>query len=214
MKLVFLAVASIVALVGCAHHADDPSVHRHADPHQTRTAEEWARFLENPARDEWQQPQAVIAAMQIRPVEAIADIGAGTGYFSRRLAVPARKVYAVDLDPKLLEMIRQSGPPNIETVLGTPDDPRLPTASVDTIFICNVLHHIRDRPAYYAKLRRALRPGGRIVIIDFYKRPLPVGPPVAAKLHEDDVARELLAAGFLLSQKRAFLPHQYYLEFR
>jgi ubiquinone/menaquinone biosynthesis C-methylase UbiE len=99
-------------------------------------------------------------------------------------------------------------------VHATPDDPKLPASSVDTIFICDVLHHIDKRPAYYEKLAAALKPGGRIVIVDFYKKDLPVGPPVAMKLSEQQVRDELEAAGFRVASAHTFLPHQYFLEFK
>jgi ubiquinone/menaquinone biosynthesis C-methylase UbiE len=121
-------------------------------------------------------------------------------------------VYAVDIDEKLLALIPNSE--KISKVLATPDDPKLPPSSVDTIFICDVLHHIEKRPAYYSKLQDALKPGGRIVVIDFYKRDLPVGPPVSMKLSEEQVITEMKAAGLSLAEKHSFLPHQYFLTFR
>ena len=155
----------------------------------------------------------VIEALALRPDEVIADIGSGTGYFAGRFAHHAAKVYAVDIDPKLLEMARKDAPANLVTVLATPDDPKLPDASVDTIFFCDVLHHISKRAPYYQKLRTALKPGGRIVNIDFYKKPLPVGPPVSMKLSEEQVIGEFKAAGFKLAKSFDFLPNQYFLVF-
>jgi ubiquinone/menaquinone biosynthesis C-methylase UbiE len=181
--------------------------------HPPRSLDEYARLLENPQRDEWQKPDEVIQALDFRPGESVADIGAGTGYFSRRFARHAAKVYAVDIDASLLERARKNAPPNVEFILAAPDDPKLPERSVDTIFFCNVLHHIENRPAYYAKLKRALKPGGRIVNIDFHKRPLPVGPPVDHKLSEEQVVEEFQAAGFELNRSFDFLPYQYFLVF-
>lgn len=203
--VVFLA---ILTGFGCSLPAQVE--HQH---HPPRSAGEYARVLEDPSRDAWQKPHEVIQALALRPDEVIADIGAGTGYFSRRFARHAGKVLAVDVDPKLLERARQGAPPNLETVLAAPDDPKLPAAAVDTIFFCNVLHHIANRPAYYPKLARALKPGGRIVIVEFYKRPLPVGPPPAMKLTEEEVAAELKAAGFARTKSFDMLPHQYFLVF-
>jgi len=182
--------------------------------HPPRSAGEYAKILEDPARDAWQKPHEVLMALALRPEEAVADIGAGSGYFSRRLALHAGKVYAVDIDGKLLEMTKANAPANVETVLASANDPKLAPASVDTIFFCDVLHHIGERPAYYAKLDKALRPGGRIVMIDFHKRDLPVGPPVSMKLSEEEVIAEMRSAGFVLARKHDFLPHQYFLEFR
>jgi len=181
--------------------------------HPPRSAEEYAKVLENPQREAWQKPHEVIQALGIRDGEVIADLGAGSGYFTRRLAHHAAKVYAVDLDEKLLAKTKASSPANVETVVAAPDDPRLQAGSVDTVFICDVLHHIENRPAYYQKLARALKPGGRIVNIDFHKRPLPVGPPVAMKLEEKEVVKEFETAGFRLAKSFDFLPHQYFLVF-
>jgi ubiquinone/menaquinone biosynthesis C-methylase UbiE len=185
--------------------------HQH---HPPRSAEEYAHVLDDAARDKWQKPHEVIEALEIRPGEAIADIGAGTGYFARRFARHAAKVYAVDINAELLKKAANDAPPNLTTVLAAPDDPKLPPGSVDTIFFCDVLHHISDRAAYLPKLAKALKPGGRVVNIDFYKKPLPVGPPVSMKLSEDQVIAEFQAAGFRLLKRLDFLPYQYFLVFK
>lgn len=177
-------------------------------------ANEYARVLEDPSRDAWQKPHDVVMALKLRPDEVVADIGAGTGYFARRFVNHAGKVFAVDIDPKLLEIAAKGAPANLVTVLGSPDDPKLAPASIDTVFICDVLHHIENRPAYYAKLKQALKPGGRIVIVDFHKKKLPVGPPPEMKLDQKAVVAELGAAGFQLSQQWKMLEYQYFLEFR
>jgi ubiquinone/menaquinone biosynthesis C-methylase UbiE len=187
------------------------AAHQH---HPPRNAEEYAKVLENPKRDEWQKPHEVITALKLRSGEVAADIGAGSGYFTRRLAHHTALVYAVDIDARLLEMIGKQGIPKIRTIHAAADDPKLPDASVDTIFICDVLHHIDQRPAYYAKLAKALKPGGRIVIIDFFKKKLPVGPPESMKLSEEQVVEELKAAGFEKTAAHDFLPYQYFVEFR
>jgi ubiquinone/menaquinone biosynthesis C-methylase UbiE len=155
----------------------------------------------------------VVMALDLKPSEVVADIGAGTGYFARRFALHAGKVYAVDIDQKLLDVTAKGAPANLETVLAAPDDPRLPPASIDTIFFCDVLHHIENRPAYYAKLAKALKPGGRIVNIDFHKKETPMGPPMAMRLAEDEVVKEFQAAGFEKTNSFDLLPYQYFLVF-
>ncbi|MEJ5368515.1 MAG: methyltransferase [Bryobacteraceae bacterium] len=172
------------------------------------------RWLEDSRRAEWQKPEEVLSALALHPEEVVADIGAGTGYFTRLFAKHSARVYAVDVDSRLLERIASLSLPNVVTVHAAPDAPRLPAASIDTIFFCNVLHHIPNRPAYYEKLRAALKPGGRVVILDFHKRPLPVGPPPARKLAEEEVIQEFEKSGFRLDKKHGFLPYQYFLEFR
>ena len=183
--------------------------HQHHPP----SSEEFAKVLDDPSRDEWQKPHDVVMALGLKPTDTVADIGAGTGYFARRFAHHAGKVYAVDIDEKLLAIAGKGAPPNLQTVLAAPDDPRLPAASVDMIFFCDVLHHIDNRPAYYAKLAKALKPGGKIVVVDFYKREMPVGPPPEMKIGEDDLIAELRAAGFRVSKKIDTLPYQCFLVF-
>lgn len=184
--------------------------HQHHPPQST---DEYAKVLEDPSRDEWQKPHEVIMALKLKPTDVVADIGSGTGYFARRFAMHAAKVYAVDIDPGLLEISLKSAPPNLITVLAKPSDPMLPESSVDLIFFCDVLHHIEDRPSYYQHLKKALKPGGTIVTVDFYKRQLPVGPPEEMKLSEEAITSEFQNAGFRLKRKETFLPYQYFLEF-
>ena len=184
--------------------------HQHHPP----SSEEYAKVLEDPSRDEWQKPHDVVMALNIKPTDTIADIGAGTGYFARRFTHHAGKVYAVDIDEKLLAIAARNAPPSLQTILSVPDDPRLSPQSVDVAFFCDVLHHIENRPAYYAKLAKALKPGGRIVVIDFYKKDLPVGPPPSMKLSEQEVAAELKQAGFAVAQRLDILPYQYFVVFK
>lgn len=181
--------------------------------HPPHSAAEYHKILEDPARDAWQKPHEVVKALALRPTEIIADIGAGSGYFSRRFSRHAGQVLAVDIDPKLLEIAAKNAPANHKTVVATPGDPHLPARSVHTIFFCDVLHHIEDRPAYYTKLASALKPGGRLVIIDFHKRKLPVGPSEEMKLSREQVIEELKAAGFRLQRSFDFLDYQYFLVF-
>ncbi len=174
----------------------------------------FAQVLEDPSRDAWQKPHEVVVALGLKADESIADLRAGAGYFSRRFARHAGKVWAVDIDPKLLEIAAKGKPGNLETVLGKPDDPMLPAGAVDTIFICDVSHHIDGRAAYLGKLKRALKPGGRIVVVDFKEGKLPVGPPPSMKITEKELVGEFAALWLRVSRRHEMLPHQYFLEFR
>ncbi len=185
----------------------------HQQHHPPQSTEEYAKVLEDPDRDAWQKPHEVIMALNLKPTDVVVDIGAGTGYFARRFAMHAAKVYAVDIDAGLLAITAKSAPPNLVTVLAQPGDPQLEPSSVDLIFFCDVLHHLDRRVAYFQRLKNALRPGGRIVAIEFYKKDLPLGPPDSMKIGEDTVIAELHEAGFRLSRKETFLPYQYFLEF-
>jgi ubiquinone/menaquinone biosynthesis C-methylase UbiE len=124
-------------------------------------------------RDRWQQPDTVIRSLAVKPGDHVADVGAGGGYFTFRLAEavgPTGKVYAVDVDSSNLEYIarraRERGYANVETILAKYDDPLLPVAGVDLIFTCNVYHHLENRPEYFDTAARYLRPNGRVALID------------------------------------------------
>lgn len=185
--------------------------HQH---HPPLSSDDYAKVLEDPSRDAWQKPHEVVLALDLKPTDTVADIGAGTGYFARRFALHAGEVYAVDIDEKLLAIARSKAPANLKTIVAAPDDPRLLPRSVDLIFFCDVLHHLENRPAYYAKLAKILKLGGRVVVIDFYKKPLPVGPPESMKLSEQEVIAEFQTAGFALSKRLDILPYQYFLFFQ
>lgn len=188
--------------------------------HPPQDTDSYIRMLEDPAREAWQQPDQIVYNLDLRPDAEIAEIGAGSGYFTMRLAKaigPAGRVYAVDVDQKMLDYIdrRAEGEKieNIQTILAEPNDPRLGSESVDAIFICDTLHHIQHRQRYYPLLVRALRSGGRLVVVDFHKRKLPVGPPVEMKIDRRTCVKEIQTAGFRLIQEFTFLKYQYFLIF-
>lgn len=188
--------------------------------HPPESASQYIKSLEDPNRETWQQPEAVIHSLGIRLGDDVADLGAGSGYFTVRLAEvvgPTGKVYAVDLDPQMLEYVERRAKEeqleNIQTILVEPNDPKLGSASVDLIFICNTLHHISDRDKYYPLLAQALKPGGRLVDIDFEKRASPVGPSLEMRIAKKDVIKEIEAAGLHLIKEFDFLKYQYFLVF-
>ncbi len=219
MRAVFLFVALILYYPSAAAQQPAPStpeeMHR---LHQDSGA--YIALLEDPSRDAYQKPHEVIAALHIREGEAIADIGAGSGYFTLRLARHVGekgRVYAVDVSPDMIlhlnRRIRDLGVRNVETVLAAPDDPLLADASLDRVFICDTWHHIPDQARYLSLLKRLLKRGGQIVMIDYQKRELPVGPPVSMKVAREDLLRQLKDGGFRLAQEHDFLPYQYFLVF-
>lgn len=143
---------------------------------QQRTPEEYAKFLEGAARVERMQVPRVVAALELEPGMKVADLGSGSGLFTRPIAravAPAGVAYAVDIEAPLLTIVERSakeaGIGNIVTVLAGDDDARLPEP-VDLIFICDTLHHIGSQASYLKKLRQSLKPGGRVAVIDFSER--------------------------------------------
>src|SRR5205085_1291085 len=156
----------------------------------------------------------------LRDGMAVADLGAGTGYFSRRLsqAVGAGgTVFAVETEPnmvaKLRERSEQEATANLVPVLASFGNPRLPPRAVDLVLIVDTFHHLDDRLTYLRRLAAALKPGGRVAIVDWEKHDMPVGPPAEHKLAREQVVRELESAGYQLRESPAVLPYQYLLIF-
>jgi predicted methyltransferase len=199
-RLFKLAVALTVILAGCARLKQCA--------------------YEGVNRDEWQQPQKVIAALGIQPGRIVADLGSGGGYFTFRLAEavgPAGKVYAVDVDPDMIGLIAKAAKEkragNIEPILAKPNDPLLPKAGVDLIFTANTYHHIDNRVAYFGNLRQTLRPGGRVAIIDFDRRAWLEGL-LRHYTPSEFIKREMEQAGYALEQEFDFLDRQTFLMFK
>jgi ubiquinone/menaquinone biosynthesis C-methylase UbiE len=183
--------------------------------------EHWKSVFDDPTRDEWQRPQEVVKALALKPGMSVADLGAGTGYFSRYLSSAVGEsgtVFAVEVEPNLIVHLREraekEASANVIPILASYDNPRLPPRSVDLVLIVDTFHHIDDRRTYLEKLNRVLKRGGRVVIIDWQKRELPVGPPIDHKLSEEQIEQEMRAVGYELLQRPDILPYQYFLIFR
>jgi cyclopropane fatty-acyl-phospholipid synthase-like methyltransferase len=177
--------------------------------------------LEAPMRDAYQKPEEVVKALKIEEGEVIADIGAGSGYFAVRLARAVGekgRVYAVDVSPDMVvhlnRRIRDLNLKNVVTILCAQDDPLLADGSVDRFFICDTWHHIGGHAKYLALLKRMLKPGGQVIMIDFKKAKTPVGPPMELRIDRDDLVREMEANGFKLAAEHTFLEYQYFLVFK
>lgn len=205
--------------------AESPPHHPHASAtmhHRFEDAEQWSQRFDAKDRDEWQKPAAVVAKLKLQRTALVADIGAGTGYFTVRLAksVSRGKVFAVDIEPDMVRYIderaKNEGLSNVVAVLGRADNPSL-AEKVDVAFLCDVAHHIEDRPAFFAKIADRLRPGGRIVVVDF-SPDAPDGGPGPPKEHRVSPATldvELGAAGLeRTALDAALLPYQYIVEYR
>ncbi len=181
----------------------------------------YIKSQEEPGRAAWQKPDEVLRALALEPGQTACDIGAGPGYFSLRLARVLGErghVFAVDVEPAMLEALRQrlrdAGARNVTPVLAQPDDALLPDGTCDLVLIVDTYHHFPDPPAYLRGLLRLLRPGGRVVNIDFHKRETPHGPPVARRVSREDFLEQAGLAGYVLAQEHDFLPYQYFVVLR
>ena len=220
MRNRLLVVVGAVTCLGFAvsaqqhqpQHKPDHMQHRFDDP------ERYAKSFDDPARDEWQMPSRVIDALALSPSAAVADIGAGTGYFSIRLAkaVPSGKVYAVDVEPSMLAHIRKralgEGLSNVVAVQASGASPNLP-APVDVVLIVDTYHHLPSRPTYFRELKKSLASGGRIAIVDF-RKDSPEGPPPEFRFEAEQIISEMKQAGYRLDRRHDFLPRQHFLVFR
>ena len=200
------------AMQGAGHGAPAPPDHME---HRFDNADEWAKSFDDPARDAWQMPARVVEALQLTTGQSVADIGAGTGYFTVRLArSPAKpKVFAVDIEKSMVEYVQkralETGLSNIVGVLAAADRTNLPEP-VDVVLIVDTYHHLPNRVAYFTALKAMLRPGARLAIVDF-KKDAPDGPPAEFRFTPDQISAELAKAGFVLQTRHDFLPRQMFL---
>ena len=209
-----------VLCVGIAPIATQAPRDQHEMHRLHRDVSAYIAALEDPQRDAYQKPHEVIEALGIKEGEVIADIGAGSGYFTVRLAHhvgSTGRVYAVDIDPDMIrhlhKRVRDLGLLNVSPILALADDPLLPQA-VNRFVIVNVWHHVADQAGYLALMKKHLKPGGQAVMIDFHKRELPVGPPPDMKIAREDLLKQMQSHGFELVTEHTFLPYQYFLVFK
>ena len=213
MALDRFLILAWLALAPFAVLAQAPHTHQHS----FGNAQQWAHYFDDPARDAWQKPHEVIQALALAPDGRIADIGAGTGYFTVRLAhmTPKGRVYAVDVEPDMVQYVaeraRREKLSNVQAVQATPSDTRLPE-KVDRVLLVDTYHHIDGREAYFRKLRKSLRPGGEVAIIDF-TRDSTMGPPSEVRIPKEQVSAEMRRAGYRLVRSPDLLPNQYFLVF-
>ncbi|MGH1342476.1 MAG: class I SAM-dependent methyltransferase [Nannocystales bacterium] len=204
-----------------AHASANPEHDGHGHGHHRfEDAQEWAKQFDDPQRDAWQKPAAVLEFLKLEPTAVVADLGAGTGYFAVKIAaaIPQGRVIANDIEPDMVRYLTEradkEGLGNVVAVQGTAQGPKLPEPA-DVAFMCDVYHHIGDRPAYFTKVREQLRDGGRLVIVDFRKDAaddIP-GPPPAMRVAHEQLVHELESVGWKhVRTDVETLPHQYIVE--
>lgn len=162
----------------------------------------------NVGRAIWQKPGLVIAKLGNLSDKVVADIGAGTGYFSFRLSSKAQKVVAIEIDPRLLQYIDSTKQKlsdayssRIETRLASPDNPKLYDNEADVVLIINTVAYIENKEDYFRTIKKGLKPGGRIMIIDYKMKRLPINaPPKSERIYLDVVEDMLINAGYEIEE--------------
>src|SRR2546423_665950 len=195
--------------MGPVHHG------KHRNPEDL---DSYIARMEDPERAAWQKPDEVLRALELAPGQVACDIGAGPGYFALRMARTAAQVFAVDVEPRILQALIQrivkSGPRQVTPVFALDDDPLTPAGARDLILLANTHNPFPGGPRYPRVLANPLKRGGRIPNTDSHRRGLPVGPPVEHKVARDGFLADGSAAGLDLVAEHDFLPYQYFLVLR
>ena len=223
IKSRWLALAGL-ALLGAGLLGTGPVPAQQGHQHERMpNVMEYLDRLDRPERDQDQKPAQVVDALELKPGMHVADLGAGSGYFTRRFVEAVGetgKVYVIDVEPEALKyveesLIRMHRRFEAEFILAKPNNPKIPAESVDLIFVCDTYHHLEDRADYFRNVKTSLKPGGRIALIDFYHdaRSGDLGFPKRHLVPREKVIEEMTAAGYRLSKEHRFLQKQYFLEF-
>lgn len=177
-------------------------------------------LLDAPDRDLWQRPDQIMDALGIADASVVADIGAGSGWFTIRLARrvgPQGLVFAQDVQKEMIAAISRrvsrEGLSNVRYVLGAGDDPKLQPNTMDAILVVDAYHEVEDRVAMLSGLARALKPQGRIGVVDFKLDGTGPGPSPEERVSPDVVVKDAEKAGLRLIREEPFLPFQYFLIF-
>ena len=175
-----------------------------------------AGWLERPEREAEEAPSKALAALELKPGMVVADIGAGSGYYTSRMSKlvgAAGKVYATDIQPGMIELlnrrIKAEGLANVTPVLGAMEDPALPAASIDLAIMVDVYHELQNPQVFLQKLRPVFKPGGRLVLVEFRKEDPNVPILPVHKMSVAEVKLELEAEGFVLDKVIDVLPWQH-----
>ncbi len=222
-KTTSLFISAIMLVSSMAFSQHDERHRKHGTKHGSNTANEYMhrsstehliKNFESPARDAYQKPEKVLEYLGELEGKKIMDIGAGSGYFSVKLASKGARVIAADVNDEfqaaLQKRIDDNKLENIELRKIPYDSPNLADEEVDMVLIVNTYHHIENRSDYFEKVKQGIKDGGELVVIDYFKKEIPVGPPVNHKVSLETVKRELEQAGYTqLDVNTELLPYQF-----
>lgn len=213
MKIFYVLLFSLILAYGCK----DPVLPA-AKKSEIESSKLEEQFKNNKSRDVWQRPSEVLNLLGNIKDKTVADIGAGTGFFSFRLLLRQAKVIAIDIDPKMLEIIEgfklnleDELQQKMETRLALPSDPKIEKNEADIILIINTIGYIENRIDYLSNLYKMLPPGGSIMVVDFKSRILPIeAPPQEVRVPLFQLEQDLKKAGFeTLESNDSILDYQY-----
>jgi len=180
-----------------------------------------SNWLDRPEREEEEQPDKALQAIGFRRGMVVADVGAGSGFMSfkmSKLIGPSGKVYAVDIQPEMLEILnkraRENKIANVETILSTDRDPKLPAGALDLILLVDVYHEFSHPQEMLDRMRESLKPNGRLVLLEYRKEDPTVPIRPEHKMSVAEVRAELEPEGFQFDQTIEVLPRQHILIFR
>lgn len=211
---------SLVAPLRAEVPGADPAINR---PYQAPNYQQWVERFESEGREVYDQREAIVVQSGVRPGMTVADVGAGTGLFTRlfaRAVGPRGQVYAVDISRTFIDNVRRTsreqGLTNVTGIVNSQTDTGLPPSSVDLVFLCDTYHHFEYPEKMLASIRRALKPGGTLIIIDFERIPGKSSAWILGHVRagREQVIREVEAAGFRLIDQPALLKENFYLRFR
>lgn len=210
-------VALLALLLGCNDSVSQSIAKRiPADVMSWRGAD----WLTRDTRIEEEQPDWMLAALKIKPGDIVADIGAGVGYHVMRISPlvgPTGKVIGEDIQPEMIEMMHKNvtmlGLTNVQLLLGEPDDPKLPDKVIDLILLVDVYHEFAQPTVMLQRFRKALKPGGRVVLVEYRGEDPKVPIRPEHKMTLKQVRAELEPAGFHFQQSLEFLPWQHIIIF-
>ena len=204
-------------------YADEPNINPGINrQYQDPDYQQWVNTFEHEGREVYDRRFDIVKELHLQPGRDVADIGAGTGLFTRLFATavgPRGKVYAVDISATFIENIqrlaKEQGLHNIIGIVNNPKDTQLKPESIDMAFVCDTYHHFEYPQTTLKSIYQALRPGGQLIIIDFQKDPAVASTWVMSHVRADktSVIKEIESAGFKLSGEANILTTNYFLKF-